>query len=136
MISLIEIYSAEMATVFLPSLLNTASDSSSLLLFLSSSWLWLYPLMASLTANWSADCPLLIKSFNRQSIKSYFPPPRARIHIFIQFVTMETAREVKICDHLMELKIVPVNYTSGQATRNSIISSTMMRLERARRLLC
>lgn len=61
--------------------------------------------MPSLTANWSAGCPLLIKSFNRQSIRSYFPPPRARVHTFIQFVTMETAGEEKLCGHLMELKL-------------------------------
>lgn len=91
---------AQTGAVVLRTLLNRVSASFSPLLFLS---LASSP-MPSLPANWSAGCPLLIKSFNRQSIKSYFPPPRAHIHIVIQFVTMETAGGEKLCDHLMEPK--------------------------------
>lgn len=82
-----------------------------------------------------AGCPLLIKSFNRQSIKTYFPPPKARIHILIQFVTMETAREEQLGGDLMELKIVSTNYIRDPGKKTCILSSMVMRMEKESREL-
>lgn len=50
--------------------------------------------------------------------------------MFIQFVTMETAREEKLCGDLMELKIVSVDCISGPRMKKYILSSLVMRLER------
>lgn len=68
----------------------------------------------------------MIKSFNRQSIKTYFRPKRT--YTVTQLVTMETVREEKLCGDLMELKIVSGNYINGAGMKKYILSSMVMRL--------